>query len=169
MYEDVVTVLTGHTTEDTAFVQDDYPYGRSLRCKRRVWVETASKGAKKGQQRFMAQTTNPRKTIEHWNKPKGSTYSDVIVIYLNGDDHVKTAHLGLYSKREDVAAFVEMFGEHLTDAQWSAIKVICAYHKVNDRIKWKVCEPGEKGQTPQQQAKIISAMVAQELRNPTPV
>jgi hypothetical protein len=85
-----VTVLTGHTSADTAYVVDDYPYGRRLRCKIRYWIDTATKGAAKGQQRFMAQTTNPksREPGDVWNKPKASTYSQIMVMYLDDIGHV---------------------------------------------------------------------------------
>lgn len=161
MYDDVVKVLTGHTTFDNALVQDDYPYGRH-RTQRKAWVETAEKGAKRGQQRFVTCTMNPK--TGRWNKPKAGTYSDVIVLYLNSDEHVKMAVLHLHSSREDVAVFVEMFGEHLTPHQWSAIRLICAYYKVSQRIEWRICEPGEKARSIEEQGKIIAGLVAQELR-----
>ena len=48
--------LIGHTSQETAFVQPDYPYSRRLRCQRRGWIET-----KKGHgQRFVTQTSNPK-------------------------------------------------------------------------------------------------------------
>lgn len=65
-----ITVLNGHTNMDNAYVVDDYPYGYTLRCKIRYWLEW-----KKGRGfRFMSQTTNPRKSVEVWNKPKASIY-----------------------------------------------------------------------------------------------
>lgn len=33
-------VLSGHTSPETAYVVDDYPYGFRLRCKIRYWIET---------------------------------------------------------------------------------------------------------------------------------
>lgn len=53
-----MTPLYGHTSEATAYLQPDYPYGAQLRCQRRVWVEHHPK---KGM-RFCAQTTDPRQT-----------------------------------------------------------------------------------------------------------
>ena len=42
-------VLQGHTTIDTAFVVNDYPYGFRLRCKIRYWLEYAKgKGDNEG-------------------------------------------------------------------------------------------------------------------------
>jgi hypothetical protein len=75
-----VRVLHGHTSENTAYLVDDYPYGRRLRCKIRYWIETATKGAKKGRQRFMRQTTDARRDNTTWNKPHGSTYALMAVL-----------------------------------------------------------------------------------------
>lgn len=91
-----VRVLTGHTSADTAYLVGDYPYGRVLRCQIRYWVETASKGAKKGMQRFVSQTTNPKVTGEPWNKPHPGQYSPMVFMYLNGDDHVKHISVSEY-------------------------------------------------------------------------
>jgi hypothetical protein len=32
-------VLSGHVSEETAFLVEDYPYGFRLRCKIRYWLE----------------------------------------------------------------------------------------------------------------------------------
>lgn len=78
-------ILTGHTSEETAFEQDDYPYGFRLRCHRRVWVETKPKVG----QRFCAQTSNPKQSGLVWNKPVKSTYSEVVLIGLDeSDNHI---------------------------------------------------------------------------------
>ncbi|HEX5522802.1 MAG TPA: hypothetical protein VFX53_05110 [Pedococcus sp.] len=84
-----VRVLHGHTSEDTAYHVGDYPYGRVLRCQIRYWIETSHKGAQKGRQRFISQTTNPKAPGTVWNKPKGSTYTDLVVMYLDSNNHVQ--------------------------------------------------------------------------------
>lgn len=84
----MLEVIRGHVSPETAYVVEDYPYGRQLRCKIRYWVETATKGAKKGQQRFMSQTTNPKAGGEVWNKPKGGTYSPLVVMVKDQRGHV---------------------------------------------------------------------------------
>jgi len=71
------TVLHGHDTFDNAVEIDDYPYGGS-RTKIRYWMERATKGAKKGQFRFMSCTLHPRKQV--WNKPKGGNYHGFAVL-----------------------------------------------------------------------------------------
>jgi hypothetical protein len=35
-----VRLLVGHVDADTAYVVDDYPYGRVLRCRIRYWIDT---------------------------------------------------------------------------------------------------------------------------------
>lgn len=165
MYEDVVTVLTGRTTFDNALVQEDYPYGRS-RTDRKFWVETATKGAKKDHQRGMFCTLNPK--TQRWNKPKATTYSAIIVGYLDEKEHVKLAHLSYFDDAEKVAAFVEMFGEHLTDAQWKTIRLLHACNRVSARLTFTLAEPGEDVPSYEEQRKQLGRMVAQELRNPTP-
>jgi hypothetical protein len=103
-------VLKGHTSPATAFLTMDYPFGRSIRCVQRYWVETAEKGAKKGEQRLVSQTTHKMFNISYtariegegqeaadawaraqieaaastvqWNAPKGATYNDIVVMGL---------------------------------------------------------------------------------------
>jgi hypothetical protein len=89
-----VRVLNGHTDADSAYLVDDYPYGRTLRCRRRTWIETATKGRCKGMQRFVAQTTDPKKPTEVWNKPHASTYDLFMLMYLNKEDHVQFWNVG---------------------------------------------------------------------------
>lgn len=84
------TFLKGYDSETNAFLIRDYPYGR-LRCLKKVWIETD----KKGNQRTANQTQNP-KTLK-WNKPKKSTYSDMIFLYIdhNEKDYLKPFHISL--------------------------------------------------------------------------
>jgi hypothetical protein len=84
-----VRLLTGHDGPETAYVVSDHPYGYTLRCTIRYWIETADKGAKKQQQRFVSQATNPRKPGVYWNTPKASTYVALAVMYLDSDEHVQ--------------------------------------------------------------------------------
>ena len=77
-------ILHGHTSEETSFRVEGYPYGFRLKCSIRYWLEF-----KKGYgYRLMAQTTNPRKENKVWNEPKGSTYSELAVMYLDEESHV---------------------------------------------------------------------------------
>src|SRR5437879_4527220 len=76
--------LVGHTTQETAYVVDDYPYGFRLRCKIRYWLEYKAKMGF----RLCSQTTNPKKPGEVWNKPKCSTYSTLGVMGLDEKNYV---------------------------------------------------------------------------------
>ena len=118
-------VLNGHTSPETAYVVQDYPYGFRLRCKIRYWIETH----KTYGQRFVAQTTNPKKPGEVWNKPKAGTYSIIVVMYLNDDGHVENTGLNPYSGKEDVQKFVATFGSLLDDSQKERLTAIVNAHK----------------------------------------
>ncbi len=106
----MVTVLHGHTSAETAYLVDDYPYGFRLRCKIRYWVETAHKGASKGQQRFMSQTTNPKVAGEPWNKPKGSTYSLMVFMFLDDEQHVRHCGVSQYGATPEGDAWLRLSG-----------------------------------------------------------
>jgi len=85
-----IKLLFEHTSFETALVQEDYPYG-NLRCKRACWIETAIKGAKKGQMRFVTRTTNPRSQDKFWNSPHPGGYSEIVVMYVNPENgHIET-------------------------------------------------------------------------------
>lgn len=101
-----VTPLYGHTSPETAYVVDDYPYGYRLRCSIRYWLEFSPRHG----WRFCSQTSNPKRPGLVWNAPKRSTYVYVSAcMYLNADGHVKWTGLGVYSSADAVAAFVATF------------------------------------------------------------
>lgn len=101
------TPITGHTSEANAYMIDDYPYGRTVRCRRRVWLES---DPKKGH-RFVAQTEHPTRKV--WNKPAKSTYRDVAAcLYLDEQGHVEWSAVHLYTSANDALAFVKEFGAH---------------------------------------------------------
>jgi hypothetical protein len=114
-----VRVLQGHTSEGTAYLVEDYPYGRQLRCRIRYWIDTAVKGAKKGQQRFVSQTTDARRGNVSWNKPHPSTYSLMAVMYLDGDEHVQWTGVSELGATPESDAWWRYRGivEQLTDEQ----------------------------------------------------
>lgn len=68
------TYIYEATSQETAHLVTDYPWGFQLRTEARFWVESNKRGS-----RFVQQTKNP-KTGE-WCKPKKSTYSLVMVAY----------------------------------------------------------------------------------------
>lgn len=98
-----MTPLYGHTSEDTAYVVDSYPYG-GLRCRIKFWIEQhPTRGF-----RFVSQTENP-KTLR-WNNPKKSQYSLLgECLYLDENNHVKAKALTEYSGVKDILEYLENF------------------------------------------------------------
>ncbi len=102
--------IFGHTSEETAYLIEDYPYGR-LRCQRKVWLESDPKRGV----RFVAQTNNPKNG--RWNKPHKSTYTDVAAaLYLDDDNHVQWEQIGYYSTPEQALSFVQTYGKQAEGA-----------------------------------------------------
>jgi hypothetical protein len=96
--------LYGHTSEATAYVVADYPYGFRERTQIRYWLEAKPK---KGW-RFVSQTMNPK--TSRWNKPKASTYIEwAAAMYLDEKGHVHWDGVGQYSDDEKILAFVNTF------------------------------------------------------------
>lgn len=107
--------LYGHTSEATAYVVDDYPYGFHARTQIRYWLEHKPK---KGW-RFVSQTLNPK--TGRWNKPKPSTYAEWgASMYLDADGHVQWAGVTPYSDEAQVLSFVQTF----PDADMSELRKI---------------------------------------------
>ena len=78
--------VDAHTSAETAYTQDDYPYGYTLRTQIRYWLEyKPSHGY-----RLMAQTMNPKTNL--WNKPKASIYAPEMRLYLNDQGHLHAYH-----------------------------------------------------------------------------
>lgn len=98
-------VLTNHTSPETAYVVDDYPYGFRVRTSIRYWIDTSDTYG----QRCVSQTLNP-KTGE-WNKPKASTYTSFAVLFIDeSNGHVKWAGWHPYSGADALREFVEKYG-----------------------------------------------------------
>lgn len=118
------TVLTGHTSPDTAYVVDDYPYGFRLRCKIRYWLEY---NPRRGF-RFVSQTTNPKRPGLVWNKPKASTFcrwGGAMLLADNG--HVSWTGIHKYSNLPALVAFRDKYGSSLPlQAQEALAQVIKA-------------------------------------------
>jgi hypothetical protein len=114
-----IELLKGHVSFETAYVIPDYPYGRTLRCKRAVWVETHPRFG----QRFVSRTTNPKKRGEVWNTPHADTYNLAVVLYRDlSDDHIKEAHLFKVWSIEETRKFLDKYGAALDDETREEIK-----------------------------------------------
>ncbi len=104
------TPLKGHTSPETAYVVEDYPYGFRLRTSIRYWLETNGHGT-----RFVSQTVNPKTGA--WNKPKASTYVQLgVMVRDSRDGHIGWATWTYYGGESELHAFEERCYEGLTDA-----------------------------------------------------
>jgi hypothetical protein len=136
-----VRLLLGHVDADGAYVVEDYPYGRVLRCRIRYWIDTATRRDKAGWQRFVSQTTNPRRAGQPWNLPKESTYAPRMFMYLDGDGHVQ--HTGIREYRVDPHqdAQLRLIGIHdqMPDADRQVFEqLLAASRQFPDRwTKWE--------------------------------
>lgn len=131
-------ILHGHTDEDSAYVVDDYPYGR-LRTQIRYWIESVER---KGD-RMVSQTLNPK--TGRWNKPKKSTYSPVIALFLEEQDDgrmfVKRTGLGLWHTTEDAENFIALVGkDNLNPVQRKELAQVIGMNKVNEKVTWTIRE-----------------------------
>lgn len=70
-----------HTSFESAYIVESYPYGFSLRTEARFWIETNKNG-----QRMNFQTLNPKNG--KWNKPKKGIYYLVGVLFIDEKNHV---------------------------------------------------------------------------------
>ena len=103
--ETEMQLLTGHTSPETAYVVDDYPYGFRLRCSIRYWVEYRPLHGF----RFMSQTTNPKRG-NVWNKPKGSTYCRFGGAMYLDKGRVEWTGLTEYSTAAEAVAWRDRYG-----------------------------------------------------------
>jgi len=123
-------ILEKQPTEQEPFLVDNYPYGYTLKTKIRYWVETTRNG-----QRFVSQTLNPKTNI--WNNPKKSTYSQIILIGLNEQEHITYTNLSLYSLKEALE-FRDRYLNYLSDYQKTELKNIIKMSEVFDKVEYKI-------------------------------
>jgi hypothetical protein len=123
--------LTGHTSPETAYIVADYPYGFTLRCQKRYWIET-----KPGHgQRLVTQTSNPKKPGVVWNKPKADTYWMILVLVQEDDTgYISTRGLHTYGWEESLPAFDRDFPD-LSEYQTALIGKMKSYISVRDTRK----------------------------------
>jgi hypothetical protein len=135
-------ILEKQPTEQEPFTVDDYPYGYTLRTKIRYWVETTRNG-----QRFASQTLNPKTGA--WNKPKKSTYSNIILIGTNEQEHITYISLSMYSLKEAQdfkQKYESFFNEYQKKEIINIIKMLEVYEKVEYKVvtrRWRNLKTGD--------------------------
>jgi len=110
---EVKQILSGHISPETAYVVADYPYGFTLRCQIRYWLEyKPNQGI-----RLVSQTSNPKREGLVWNKPKASTYCKFGgAMFLDENDHVQWSGLTEYTDAAEAEAWREKFGAGVPEA-----------------------------------------------------
>lgn len=109
----MIKPLAGHVSQETAFVNDNFPWGFRGRTQQRHWIETKpGKG-----QRTVTQTQNPATGV--WCKPKMSTYSTIRVLFLDDNYQVESDGIDIqWSDEDKVLAFdknyASVFGDYET-------------------------------------------------------
>lgn len=129
----IISILRGHSSMETAYVVDDYPYG-GLRCQMRFWLETNNRGT-----RLMKQTNNPKRyPAIVWNNPKASTYSaGFAFLYLDENNHVQWIAL---SNRTDPHFFTRIWESDIWDLftpeEQQELKSTLALAQKSSPINW---------------------------------
>lgn len=122
--------LHGHTSFETAYLVENYPYGR-LRCKIWYWLEHHPKFGV----RFCSRTENPK--TGRLNNPKRGTYHLLGgAMYLDENNHVKFTALSHYS---DVKEF-QYFLTHFPQANRLDIKI---FAKAKALMYYKALQRGK--------------------------
>ena len=154
--------LTDHTSEETAYTVDDYPYGFRARTSIRYWIET-----KRGfGQRMMAQTMNP--TTGRWNKAKGFTYSPCLALVLADNGHVEPRGLRVWATEAEIAAFeAECPSTAAANYGREAIRYARAANRANEHVTVTIHECGtnctEEHQTLKEQSAMMSGLIRHEM------
>ena len=119
------TYLFGHTSFETAYKVENYPYGFKLRTTLYCWIETHPK---KGD-RYCTCTINPKNG--RINATKCSTYMNIKVLYLDEQGYVHGNGVYIYMDRKEIAAFGEAVGlENLNADQMKQYRQLMGINEV---------------------------------------
>lgn len=124
--------LYQHTSQETAYVVDDYPWGFRLRTQIRYWIETK----KSHGQRFCSQTINPK--TGRWCAPKYCTYSEVEILYLDEKNHISSTGLSLYSDENRLKEFKQTHWENLDDFQKDRVRLLLARAEIMKHVTFEI-------------------------------
>jgi len=126
----IKTVLQPQPTQNDPYVVDNYPYGYTMRTRMRYWIETTNRG-----QRFVRQSLNPK--TGKWNKPKKSTYCQIMLAGLNEENHVKFTGISMYSS-DEAKKFQEKYQEYFNDYQRKEMINILKMLEVYDKVEYTI-------------------------------
>ena len=152
-YNKYELIRTQHTTPETAYTIDGYPYGFFLKTQKRYWIETNKKG-----DRINSQTKNPK--TQQWNKPKRSTYTAILVLIIEKETgHITNTGIDTaYTSTEEQEQFTKWIGTDyiLNDLQAKKLRTIKALNNTRKHIKVSISSmptrtPEEQKEHDQQQ------------------
>ena len=107
-----------HRDKESAYIIPDYPYGATLRCELRIWMDFDEKRG----YRFCRQTYHPISLRE--NRAKKDTYMPLAgFMYVGQDDRIYVLGLSEYSGLEDIREFVQKYGEYLPADRLSRLQI----------------------------------------------
>lgn len=95
------TPIKWASDRDTAYMVDDYPYGR-LRCKMFFWIESVPK---KGD-RYVTQSINPKNGRE--NAPHKSTYYPFMYLYADSIGHIHASAFSFHDYKTSSQKFRDL-------------------------------------------------------------
>lgn len=134
-----------------ANITPDYPDGFQYRCKRADWIETATKGAGRGEFRWAHATSDERHSRpDYWRKPKTSMYVVVLVLYLVDDvsaenhGHIERDSLHWTESPVKFDAFFDMWGDQFDDQQRAMFETGKAIARKYSRREWEEHEAGKR-------------------------
>jgi hypothetical protein len=161
------TIINGHTSPASAHLTFAYPFSARGRCVRREWIEQATSGPKKGEYRFVTQTTHPSFNAEYtrriqtdgqdtadlwareqlasvrWNAPKPSGYYAFAVLVNqpleDNSGRIGTTYLGitLLPWPEHLRSLKADVGTQLTDEQRKAVQTLERFSRRVSPASWK--------------------------------
>jgi hypothetical protein len=125
--------LTGHESAETAYLVGDYPYGYTLRTQIRYWREYRPKYG----YRFVSQTLNPK--TGKWNKPKASTYYELMVIVQYPENgHIKYKCVGYHDKTEWLDEFERRYSHTFNDHDRDQLAWLRAARSAESKVTYEI-------------------------------
>lgn len=120
-------------TEENPLIVENYPYGFRLKTKIAYFIDT-----KKNKQRLGTKTLNPKTQL--WNKPKYSTYTDIIVLGKDKEKgYIHNLGFGItYSDKEDLNKWLNFLGDFRTDYINKQLKYFNAIIETRKYIKTEI-------------------------------
>jgi hypothetical protein len=123
-----LTQLIGHNSEETAYIQNDFPFGYRHRTERKYWIETTKHG-----QRLCTRLKHA--LTGKWFAVKKSTYNALEVLVLNNENnHVETRGYSnlIASDHKQIDEFATTY--ELDETQMKKVKLIIAEIDIMNKV-----------------------------------